>query len=143
VWVTRLGRVAQALVAVSIPGSIARKFFHHWLVMLYLFEAFVIAGGALASITSLRNFGLGALAFTALVHLVNLMLTSAMARWRQRGWWRGWQMGLMALGLLVLGGLLVLAGVGAEVVLHQGLPALARGARWLQQAGQQVLGGLR
>jgi hypothetical protein len=49
----------------------------------------------------------------------------------------------MALGLLVLGGLLVLAGVGAEVVLHQGLPALARGARWLQHAGLQVWGGLR
>lgn len=84
VWVTRGGRAFQALLAVSVPGSLRRGLWKHWLFRLYLFEAFVFAGGMIFSSSGTRNVGLTAFFITAVLHGVTLLLGDIMARGRAK-----------------------------------------------------------
>ena len=47
VWVTRGGRALQALLAISMPGSLLQALSRHWLILLYVFETLIVAGAIL------------------------------------------------------------------------------------------------
>jgi patatin-related protein len=77
-WLTRLGSIAWALVEVAIPRSTANLLGTYWFKLLYAFEAALVVLGVMLLETEVRNFGLRALGFTALVHLTVLMLNDVM-----------------------------------------------------------------
>lgn len=80
VWVTRGGRAFQALLAVATPGSLLRRVWQHWLVMLYLFEIIVAGAAVLLANVEVRNFALAAFALTFAVHLVTLLVGDKVLR---------------------------------------------------------------
>jgi patatin-related protein len=85
VWITRGGRVLQSLIAVAVPGSLLSKLWTHGLTLLYLFELFIAAAGAVLAEPAVRNAGLAAFAITLGVHGVSLLLGDVLQRrWRVR-----------------------------------------------------------
>jgi len=77
-WVTRFGRIFWGLVEVAVPRSMPNILIHHWLKLLYLFEALLIVGGILFASDSVRDLGWKALGLTLAVQLVILILTDLM-----------------------------------------------------------------
>ncbi|MCA6215660.1 patatin-like protein [Ideonella sp. B7] len=125
VWLTRSGLALQALLAVSLPGSLPRAVLRHGLVLLYGVEGLVLLGGWLLAAPGARNFALAALALTAMVHLATVLTGDLMVRRTGR------LKAAAALLALVLG---CLAGVGGWTLWQFGptavlctVPALADG----------------
>lgn len=85
-WVTRLGRIFWGLVEVAVPSSIPNLLVHHWLKLLYFFEALLITAGILFSTTA-RDLGLKALGVTIAAHMAVLLMTDLMegktGKWRK------------------------------------------------------------
>jgi patatin-related protein len=79
-WMARFGRVFWGLVEVSIPRSIQGEFFRYWLVILYLFEALLIAVGTIFVREQVQALGVGvvALGATAVIHFSTLLLRDYM-----------------------------------------------------------------
>jgi patatin-related protein len=111
VWVTRSGRGLQALLAISMPGSLLQAVSRHWLVLLYVFEALIVAGSALFSSQSALNFGLSAFGLTVGLHLATLLTGDLIGS-------NGGLIKILAalVSIIVLG----LAAVGMFALLNQG-----------------------
>jgi hypothetical protein len=77
-WMARFGRVFWGLVEVSIPRSIQGEFFRYWLVILYLFEALLIAVGTIFVREQVQALGVVALGATAVIHFSTLLLRDYM-----------------------------------------------------------------
>ena len=84
VWIARGGRAFQALVAVSVPGSLRRQLWNHWLALFYLFEIFLALIGVVGSSVEIRNLGLAAFVVTLLTHLFTVYIGDRMRRRRGR-----------------------------------------------------------
>jgi len=112
VWVTRAGRAVQALLTISIPGAPAKVIAHHWLMLLYLFEALIVAGSALFSSQSALNFGLSVFGLTVGLHLVTLLTGDLIDRKRGKA--------ILLVALLSVA-VVALAAVGTFALLNQGL----------------------
>lgn len=84
VWLTRAGRGLQALLAISTPGSLLQAIFRHWLGLLYMFEALIVAGSMLFSAPAARTFGLTAFGLTATLHIASLLAGDLIDRKRGR-----------------------------------------------------------
>lgn len=111
VWVTRAGRAAQALLSVSMPGSLSQAISSHWLRLIYVFEALTVGGAILFSSQSALNFGLSALGLTIALHLATLLTGDLIGRKRGR---------IIILAALVSIIVLGLAAVGAFALLNPG-----------------------
>lgn len=118
VWVTRAGRAVQALLTVATPGSLPKRLFQHWLVLLYAFELAVVFGALLLNEPATRNFALSALGITLVLHLATLVTGDVLER--RMGWAR------TAAGA-VLVALLAVASLGAVGLVRHGPAALACG----------------
>ncbi len=103
IWLTRAGLAAQALLSLSVPGSIAANVVRHWVHRIYLFAGFLFLGGLLLAAPAVRNFGLGLFVLVAVLDL--LLRIAGDARHKQWGWLK------FGVGLVV-GGVLLLAGLG-------------------------------
>src|SRR5207249_4682537 len=64
-YIARLGLIFWGLVEVAVPGSFANLLVRHWISVLYLCEALLIAGGLMVY-KPVLSFGLAALATTLL-----------------------------------------------------------------------------
>lgn len=111
VWLTRAGLALQALLALSLPGSLAANVVRHWVHRIYVFAALLFGGGLLLSSPTARNFGLGVLVLVAVVDL--LLRIAGDAQHRRWGWLK------FAVGL-ILTGVLALAAVGLIGLLKHG-----------------------
>jgi patatin-related protein len=115
VWITRAGRAANTLFAISTPGSLNQAVFRHWLALLYAFEAFIVAGAVIFSAPTLRTFGLTSLGLTVALHLASLIAGDLM--YRRRAW--------LKLAAALLGaGVLALAFLGALAWHNGGLASI-------------------
>jgi len=99
VWVTRAGRALQALLVVATPGGLARRFWKHWLKLLYAFEIAVALGALLLSEPATRNFALSAFGITLVLHLATLVTGDLM---RRRYGWAITVAGTVGAGVLVV-----------------------------------------
>jgi patatin-related protein len=79
-WIAWLGTVVCGLVEVSIPQRLPEMFWRHWLKVLYLFEAVLIAGGWAFGLGETQRLGWWGLAVTAGAHLATTWLRSRMKR---------------------------------------------------------------
>ena len=111
VWVTRGGRALQALLTVSTPGDLPHAVFRHWLVLLYVFEALIVAAAMAFSEPTVRTFGLTCLAVTAALHAASLVTGDLM--YSKRGWIK------LIVGLVAVG-VIALALFGAAALLSNG-----------------------
>jgi patatin-related protein len=103
-WIARFGQIFWGLVEVAVPGSILNLLMMHWLKVLYVFELLLIILCFLFSAPSeFQNFALKLFAVTLAINLAVLLLRDKM---RGR---RGWLYGVL---VLVIGSVLILAGVG-------------------------------
>jgi len=85
-WIARLGQFFWGLVEVAVPGSLLNLFFFHWLKIIYAFEIFLIVASILLGQKDVTRFGWTALALTAALNLIVLLLGDYI---RGRGkWWR-------------------------------------------------------
>ncbi|HEU4834399.1 MAG TPA: patatin-like protein [Pyrinomonadaceae bacterium] len=85
-WIARLGQFFWGLVEVAVPGSLLNLFFLHWLKIIYAFEIFLIVASILLGQKDVTRFGWTALALTAALNLIVLLLGDYI---RGRGrWWR-------------------------------------------------------
>lgn len=121
-----LGRQFWRLVQVSVPRTLGNLFARHWLGLLYLFEAFLVAGGWLLAEEQVARFGWTTLGMTLGVHAL-LTVLGAM------GTWRAGRRALHRLFLLIVAALAVL---GAVYVLTQ----LGEDARMLWERALQATG---
>jgi hypothetical protein len=112
VWVTRAGRGLQALLAISMPGSLLQALSRHWLILLYVFEVLTVIGSMLFSSQSTLNFGLSALGLTVVLHLSTLLTGDLIDRKRGK---------TIALAVLLTVVVILLAAVGTFALLNQGL----------------------
>jgi patatin-related protein len=69
-WVARAGLVAQAALAVSVPGAWRARLFRHWVALVYVFAAVIFVGSLLFGAEGARTFALTLLTVTALAHLL-------------------------------------------------------------------------
>jgi hypothetical protein len=87
-WIARIGLAGQALLAISLPGSMLAQIRSHWLAMLYGFEGLVLAFGLLFSgNTEIRTAALTAIGVTLAIHLASLVSGDVMVsrrRWPRR-----------------------------------------------------------
>jgi patatin-related protein len=107
VWLTRAGRALQVLLTISTPGSLGQGIFRHWLGLLYVFEALIVAGAMLFSAPSARSFGLTAFAITAVVHVASLVTGDLVNRKRGRILVLVGLIAIVVLLLALLGGLVL------------------------------------
>jgi patatin-related protein len=112
VWVTRAGRGLQALLAISMPGSLLQALSRHWLILLYVFEVLTVIGSMLFSSQSTLNFGLSALGLTVVLHLSTLLTGDLIDRKRGK---------TVASAVLLIVVVILLAAVGTFALLNQGL----------------------
>jgi patatin-related protein len=85
-WISRLGQFFWGLVEVAVPGSLLNLLFFHWLKIVYAFEIFLIVASILLGQKDVTRFGWTALALTAALNLIVLLLGDYI---RGRGrWWR-------------------------------------------------------
>jgi patatin-related protein len=106
-WLARLGRVFWGLVEVAVPRSLAGEIFRYWLVLLYFFEALLIAAATIFVKPQVQLLGFITLGVTGAIHLVTLLLRDYMLG--RRAWLR------VLVAALVLA-LLFLALVGADTL---------------------------
>jgi hypothetical protein len=85
-WLARLGAAFRGLVEASVPGGPQNLRFRRRLILLYIFEAVLIAAGFFVS-SGVALFGLVALIATAAVHASTLALGDYMRRKRRWRWW--------------------------------------------------------
>jgi len=138
-WIARLGQVFWGLVEVAVPNSILNLLMFHWLKVLYVLELLLLIACFLFSApTDLQNFAWKIFGLTVSVNLAVLLLRDKM---RGRKGWR------YALGVIVVGLVLVLAGIGAGDLFGMGVAT--RVQAWLKplehwvQAAQLWLKPLR
>ncbi len=112
VWLTRAGLALQALLTLSLPGSLASSVMRHWVHRVYAFAALLFAGGLVLSSPTARNFGLGVFVVVAVADLLLRIAGDA----QHRRW--GWLKFALGGGLLAILGL---AAVGAFALVRQGL----------------------
>ncbi len=122
-WLATFGTVLWNIVAVAVPDNLLSLFFHHWLSVLYVFDAVMILAGALLD-KDMNAFGWKALGVTLAVHLTVLGVrfyisegdTKAPGQkpkpwwFRQRKHWLLWVRLLVAvptIALLICGGIYV------------------------------------
>ena len=96
VWLARLGAAFRGVVEASVPGSLRNLSFRRRLVLLYIFEAVLIAAGFFVS-SGVALFGLVALIATAAVHAGTLALGDYMRRKRRWRWWLAPIVGFVAI----------------------------------------------
>jgi hypothetical protein len=77
-WIAQLGRLFWGLVEVAVPNTILNRLASHWLYLLYIFEIVTIFGGILLSRAGAQQFGWTALAITAFINVVVLLLKDKM-----------------------------------------------------------------
>src|SRR5215211_5838934 len=106
-WLARFGRVFWGLVEVAVPQSLPGEIFRYWLILLYVFEALLIAAGTIFVKPQVQLLGFITLGVTATVHLGTLLLRDYMLG--RRAWLR------ILVAALVLA-LLFLALVGADTL---------------------------
>jgi len=108
VWITRLGRAAHALVAISLPDKPLYKLSRHWLALLYGFELMAFLAGTVLAAPQARTMALTALVITGIVHLGSIVITDIVARQHagRLGVWR-----LRAVHALAVVGVLTIVGV--------------------------------
>jgi len=112
-WIARLGQVFWGLVEVAVPNSILNLLMFHWLKVLYVLELLLLIACFLFSAPSnLQNFAWKVFAITISVNLAVLLLRDKM---RGRKGWR------YALGVIVVGLFLILAGIGLGDLFGMGL----------------------
>jgi len=112
-WIARLGQVFWGLVEVAVPNSILNLLMFHWLKVLYILELLLLIACFLFSAPpELQNFAWKIFGITISVNLAVLLLRDKM---RGRKGWR------YALGVIVVGLVIVLAGVGAADLFGMGL----------------------
>jgi patatin-related protein len=74
IWITRLAQLFWTLVEVLIPDSVPNLIFHHWLKLLYFFEALMLVLGTLLLNQTIQQFGFIAFLVTITVHGAVLFL---------------------------------------------------------------------
>lgn len=121
-WIARLGQVFWGLVEVAVPNSILNLLMFHWLRVLYVLELLLlIACFLFTAPAELQNFAWKIFAITITVNLAVLLLRDKM---RGRKGWR------YALGVIVVGLVLILAGIGAADLFGMGVST--RVQAWLK-----------
>jgi hypothetical protein len=103
VWVTRAGRALQALLAISMPGSLLEALSRHWLMLIYVFETLIVGGAILFSSQSALSFGFSALGLTIVLHLASLLTGDLIGRRRWRIILLAAIISIIVLGLAALG----------------------------------------
>jgi patatin-related protein len=86
-WVSipaKIGAAASHVVEVATPGSLKSLFTKHILVVIYLLEALLIAGGIVANNRYISAFGWQALGVTAAFNIVVFFLECYMSGWKVR-----------------------------------------------------------
>ena len=123
-WITRLGTAFWGLVQVAVPQSLLNAAAHHFIGLLYAFEIFLIAGGAVLS-SEVARYGLIALGVTVAAHLAIVMLGRFMRRRSTRigSFFAGRRLARLAL-VAFLAGMAVLAFIGADQVWDRWSPAI-------------------
>jgi patatin-related protein len=106
-WLARFGRLFWGFVEVAVPRNLPGEIFRYWLILLYFFEAFLIAAGTVFVKPQVQLLGFLTLGVTATVHLGTLLLRDYMLG--RRAWLR------ILVAALVLA-LLFLALVGADTL---------------------------
>ena len=81
-WVTRIGRWFLGLVEVSIPGSLGRSFFNHWVNLAYLSFLVLLIGGVLTGHKPAKSLGWYLLAITLGLHVAVVLLGDIVDGWK-------------------------------------------------------------
>lgn len=115
-WLSRLGLLLQAAVAVALPGGLAGPLFRRILALLYFVEVVLVAIAMVLGDAQFRSASLGALIATIALHLVVLVVGDVM---------RNRHAVLKTGAALVALGLLALAGAGGVALKHRGFSALS------------------
>ena len=110
-WIARLGLMLQGIVAVSLPGTLNRRWWTHGIKVLYAFEAVLVVLAFLFGNADMRTLAITALASTFGLHLLT-MITGDIAR--------SMSSTLHRAVMVVLGLVIVFALIGGIVVFHQG-----------------------
>jgi hypothetical protein len=110
VWLTRAGRALQAILAISMPGSLEQAIFRHWLALLYTFELLVIAAAFLLSASGVLTFGLTAFGITASLNFASLVAGDLIGRKRGGIIFAGAILSIMLLALAALGSIALYRG---------------------------------
>lgn len=118
-WLARAGLLAQGVLAVAVPGSVWALVGRHWLLLLYLFAAAMVAFGTLLAAPETRNTGLGAIALLALAQAAVLVTRD---RLRGRAPWRS------RVAALAIAGVVALAAVGGWALYRVPLACLGPAA---------------
>jgi Protein of unknown function (DUF3376) len=103
-WLARFGRLFWGFVEVAVPRSLAGEILRYWLILLYFFEAFLVAAGTVFVKPHIQLLGFITLGVTAAIHVIILLLRDYMLG--RRAWLR------VVVAVLVIA-LLSLAVVGA------------------------------
>jgi len=106
-WLARFGRLFWGLVEVAVPRSLPGEIFRYWLILLYFFEAFLIAAGTIFVKPQVQLLGFITLGVTAAIHIIILLLRDYMLG--RRAW-------LKILVTVLVIALLTLAMVGADAL---------------------------
>ena len=110
-WVARLGLMLQGIVAVSLPGTLNRRWWTHGVKVLYAFEGVLVVLAFLFGNADMRTLAITALASTFGVHLLT-MITGDIAR--------SVNSTLHRAVMVVLCFVIAFALIGGIVVFHQG-----------------------
>jgi hypothetical protein len=106
-WLARFGRLFWGFVEVAVPRSLPAEIFRYWLVLLYFFEAFLIAAGTFFVKPQVQLLGFVTFDVTAAIHIIILLLRDYMLG--RRAW-------LKILVTVLVIALLSLAVVGADAL---------------------------
>lgn len=110
-WLARMGLLLQGLVAVSLPGALAQRWWSHGIKVLYAFELTAVAAALLFG-GGTRSLALTALGVTVGVHLASLVIRDYM---RHCNFW----IKLMVNVTIVV--VVTVAALGALMLAYQGV----------------------
>jgi patatin-related protein len=121
-WIARIGQIFANIVEVALPNGLPYRIFRHLLMLLYLFEAFLIIGGVLFGSEWALKLGWNTLLVTFLAHVGLTWLHSFM----QQG--NGNKRFLRLPLMLLIIGVLILFGIGFYTTFFTLLPQAFRSA---------------
>ncbi len=96
---TRVGRIGWSLIEAATPQSISNLIVNHWIKLLYLFDALLIAASVV--VQPIRNFSFQLLAVTALVQFTLYILRETLAR--RNSWWKRLMTAVIATAVVAIG----------------------------------------
>jgi len=124
-WLLRLGRLAAIAVELAMPGGFGALAFRHGVVLLYLLEALLLAGGLITGQPAAVDVGGRLLVLTGVCHLGLVILGQWLGGKTKARWWRV-LLWVVAAIVLMLFGLVLLFGAAHLAAWLEQVPGFSR-----------------